>query len=244
MKKAILSFILVLTLLLGVCAPALAAAGDVTANVVYDAGVGAIVVSGTVKSALSNLYVTLEFQNGEGETVYVDQLLLPYAAAEKKPYTFPAVVLHPKNQTGNYTIFVTAEDVGAATPQTYYFQGSDVQLTGLQTVSAAITSQDDDALKEALLLKGEDLGISTASFDDMLPKAQDAVLTVMLKNTYTVPENDSTDENIDSIMSSVLQFRADWQKALVVGDFYNIQSVAMLEAWIQANGAAFVWILL
>lgn len=247
--KRIIAVILTALLMLTASLPAVYADGaGVTASAAYDAALGAIVVSGTVDSQYSNIYLMLEVTNPNGDLVYADQMVLPHSDEELKPYSFEPVTLHVKNMTGNYSFTVTAEDIGASAPATYYFMGGDVQYNALSALKEAITAQSKTDLSEVITADEidsvetkyyEKLGISKDNFEAMNDAGKDAVLTVMLTKTYTVPEDYTSDESLAIIASSIDSVRNDWRFANVIGDFHSITSVSQLSSWIDANFAPY-----
>lgn len=247
--KRIITFMLAALLLLTASLPAVhAGAPDVTVSAVYDAGVGAIVVSGTVNSEYSNIYLMLEVTNPNGDLVYADQTVLPHSDEASKPYSFDPVALHVKNITGDYSFVVTAEDVGASSPISYYFMGGDVQYNALSALAQAVTAQSKTDLAKVITADEidsveakyyEKLGISKDNFEAMNDAGRDAVLTVMLTKSYTVPGNYTSDENLAIIASSIDSVRSDWKFANVIGDFHSITTTSQLSAWIDANFAPY-----
>ena len=216
-------------------------AAELTADAVYDSQKGAIIVSGTVPSARYGLYLTVTVRNPEGKAVYIDQMTLPASEESDKPYSFAPVVIHPKNSTGNYTISVSAEDVGTAKDIPYYFIGADLQHAALVDVKAAIDAQSSSLLRTALLSHADALGIDGKALEALGDDGEASLLAIMLDKTYEVPDAYDTDEKIDVIMASVTSLRTDYNNALAVGKYNDIGSTAELKSWLESYGDGFAF---
>lgn len=236
--KKIISILLSLVMLLGL--GTVAFASGLTAEAGFSYEKNALVVSGTAEGDRSNARLTLEIKNPSGTVVYADQTVTVFnSEGSGLIYEFDPIVLHPKNVSGTYTIYVSGNRVGSAAPVTYEFAGADIQLTAIGAVAAAINKKDNTAFNAAIGNEGDTLGIDHAAYAALGEKGQKAVQTIMYGKTYAVPENIDTDEAINTVQSTLLSVRSDFAAALVVGRFNDAADDAALEAWLTAYGTDF-----
>ena len=238
--RKLISVLLVSIMLLGLCSPVFAAS-NVTATAEFDSVKNGIVVSGTVNSPRANVALTVTFTDPNGKVVYVDHTVVPYQdTLPQLSYEFEPVTLHLKNITGTYTIEVTGDNLGTA-QDTCEFMGADRQYLALKAAAEATTLT---ALDNALSTKGVDLGIDYALFSSLGDAGRTVVSDIIIGETYTVPVGYSSDEDIEQIMTSITQLRADYNAAIKIGEFNDLSvnnpsANLKLANWLTAYGAEF-----
>ena len=246
--KKIFSILLASLLIVSLCVPTFAA-GTLTAEVAFDTTAGGVVVSGIATGSRANFMLTMEIKDPEGEIVYVDNITVGYDnyndAKTQLSYEFPAAVLHPKYASGTYTVLVSGDKVGKATPVTYEFKGADIQFSALAEVQSAIEAESESALTEALGLgeggaeRSADFGIDRDAYLNLGKEGKEVFFDVMLNATYEVPEDVESDENIEEVSDSVTNLRANYVKAISIGEFNDIATDDSAEKWIDKYGAEF-----
>lgn len=246
--KKIFSILLTSLLIVSLCVPAFAA-GTLTAEVAFDTAAGGVVVSGIATNSRANFMLTMEIKDPEGEIVYVDNITVGYenynAEKTQLSYKFPAAVLHPKYASGTYTILVSGDKVGKATPVTYEFKGADIQFSALDEVQDAITSVSKSDLTEALGLaeggeeRSEELGIDRDAYLNLGKEGKDVFFDVMLGKEYEVPEDITSDENIEAVSDSITELRKNYLEAISIGEFNDISTDDSAEKWLENYGTDF-----
>lgn len=219
-KIRFLMFIITIIVFSCIC---VSAETPVTTNKAFDNIQNGIVVSGTVQSVKSNPTVTLEMKNPSNTTVYVDDTVV----VEGK-YEFAPIKLHPNNQTGNYTIIVTVEDIGVAAPITHYFAGATEQLAALVAVNGAAANEKCSVICD----KADDLGITISDYNNLKADGLTTVKNYFSDKSYSVPAGTSTDANLEILIDSINEFRNDYKDAIYTAKFNDISDSGDLSKWL------------
>ncbi|MBQ8587783.1 MAG: hypothetical protein IJ454_00160, partial [Clostridia bacterium] len=125
--------------------------------------------------------------------------------------------LYADNPTGNYTIKVTVEDIGAAPDVTYYFEGADKQHPALEAVCAAIAAESKSGLTDALLSNASVLGLGKAAFEALGEDGKTAVIDVLLDKEYTLPTGYASEGDIEILANSISKLQSDYLAAIALG---------------------------
>ncbi len=229
-KNKLFTFILVLSLISAVCVPVGAASGSVmTVNEPAIASDGSgYVISGTVSNIRANFSVTLEIKNSlTGKICYVDQLI----TESGNTFEFKKVKLHPKNDSGVYTIILSAENGASNDTKSLAFHGASEQVDALE----AITSAGSAAAVKAVMSNptyAAALGIDSALYSGMGENGKNVIDGYFAAKSYTTPDNVTDDSNIDILVKSMEAFSADWADALCAAEFADISDTAGLNKWL------------
>lgn len=244
MKKIIsllLTTVLVFSFLLSASATQV-----ITATSEFDAAKGALIVSGEITNARANFDLTLEMKDSQGKSVYVDNFHVGADCFNEDKtilsYEFAPIKLHPKYASGDYTIYVSAAEIGKASPVTYVFKGADKQFEAISKVKAAIDKSETNLagakadLSEVIKTMDADLGIKKEIFTSLGTDGMKVFYDIILSKTYEVPANVDTDANIEKVSEALDLFRKDFLTAIKIADFNDIESDDDASAWLSAYG--------
>ena len=237
MKKII--SMLVITIITVSAMFAIAFASTETTNIVLDpiqfsAANNSLTVSGVINYNRDRIPMTIHVSQ-RGKVIAVEETLAVKATDGEVAFSFPPIDLNVATLSGDLNIYVTASFVDWNVTTTYYYNGVDIQFAAMTNFQRAIVEKNKTALAEHVRTYAEHLSIDAVAFDSLSDTAETILLNSLITRQYTLPDNYDTKEECAKVQAAVGQFLSDYQEAMALGSFFDIDTTSELKAWYDAN---------
>lgn len=238
MKKCIAMFSIIIIVISTMFIITFASNNIVLNPIQFNAENNSLTVSGIVKHNRDRIPMTLHISK-DGAIIAAEEILAVGTTNGEVPFSFAPVSLNSFITSGDLSITVTASLVEWSATTTYHYYGVDKQLEAMKKIQEAIDGEDETALVGYMNTYTDALSLDIDEFADLSDTSDDIALASLMDRQYTLPDNYSTKEECTLIQTAVKQFLLNYQEAINLGRFFDLNSTAELKAWYDANKSVY-----
>ena len=207
----------------------------VTVTAKYNAETDAIEVSGVLNTDKGNVTLALKVLAPDGEVVYNDQLTMLFDenANNKYCYSFNPIKFSNAHNSGIYTIEVSGLYLLKKASTVYEHTGIDTYYNIVADINTAIKNKDTTNLLKAFNINHARMGIDISLLTGLNENGLKEFNRIMFKKTYSLPENYTSDEEVQEIKQQIKNLVSDYNMAVFIGEKADLSTSDELLKWLE-----------
>lgn len=155
-------------------------------------------------------------------------------------FKFAPVKIKSTAKSQNITMKVTAAYLNCSAEVTKSYEGIDAYFTALQKVKTAIENGTEGGLLVAIEETKDLFGIDVEAFSALKEDGSSTdPKSIALKNMFLLeldlPESVDSKAECNKVYSQITAYQTQFNEAVVLGEFFNVNSNNELKAWYDEN---------
>ena len=190
-------------------------------------------ISGSVESNRGYIPMLLWVKLGN-TTIEAQQVVTGDATDGKVSYTFAPISFNSTTVSNVYTIYVSADFVGASAEIEYNYIGLDKRY---DTDKAIVNAKESvDAMQNVITDYYDVLAIDIDIYNELSDSAKENLAERLMGDDYICPENYTDEGSADIISENISKFVTNYNKYMIIVQAIDVEDKDTIDEWLKSYG--------
>lgn len=190
-------------------------------------------ISGSVESNRGYIPMLLWVKLGN-TTIEAQQIVTGDAIDGTVSYSFEPIPFNSSTLSGVYTIYISADFVGASAEIDYNYIGIDKRFDADKAIVDAKESVDD--MQDVIMDYSDVFAIDIDIYNKLSDSAKENLAERLMEDDYICPENYTDEGNADIISENISNFVSNYNEYMIIVQAIDVEDEDSVDAWLKNYG--------